>query len=306
MEKIKDILWDEWVQRPTGHKDATEEIAGIISGMKSRENGQHVICQSGRLWVFRRLRKIWNLSCWTDIVDLSSILIIPKGFKGKVLLQFPSVLYKKILGLKSSKKANISWTWLGGFLGACASFYLPKTGYYLTFRGHHGQLGDHIDLVYRFLLNNGFPAKIRHKTDVSEVIIRDQQSIVALLVKVNLHRTSLELEQKALLRALRDTANKIVNCDAANIKKTLEAARKQIEIANDILAIKKIVNLPDSYVDLAEKRIAYPTATLKELGALLERPVSKSTIEYRWKKMEKILMAGPKKIAKGDGQNVLR
>lgn len=86
----------------------------------------------------------------------------------------------------------------------------------------------------------------------------------------------------------------------------MEAARKQIEIANDILAIKKIVNLPDSYVDLAEKRIAYPTATLKELGALLERPVSKSTIEYRWKKMEKILMVGPKKIAKGDGQNVLR
>jgi hypothetical protein len=129
---------------------------------------------------------------------------------------------------------------------------------------------------------------------------------VALLVKTNLHRTSLELEQKALLRALRDTANKIVNCDAANIRKSLEAAQRQIEIANEILAMKKYIKVPESYIDLAEKRIANPTATLKELGLLLERPVSKSTIEYRWKKMEEMLGTGPKKIAKGDGQNVLR
>lgn len=303
MEKIKDILWDEWIQRPTTREDATEEIKGIVSGMTCKPDGRNVICQSGRLWVFGRLRKIWNLSDWAKVVDLSSILVIPRDFKGKVLLRFPPVLFKKITGLGDS---NPTWAWISGFLGVCASFYLPRTGYYLVFRGHQGKGSDSLNMLYRFLLKQGFPVKMRHKSDVSEVIIRDQQSIVALLVKTNLHRTSLELEQKALLRALRDTANKIVNCDAANIRKSLEAAQRQIEIANEILAMKKYIKVPESYIDLAEKRIANPTATLKELGLLLERPVSKSTIEYRWKKMEKMLGTGPKKIAKGDGQNVLR
>jgi DNA-binding protein WhiA len=118
--------------------------------------------------------------------------------------------------------------------------------------------------------------------------VRDQGGIVNVLTGIRLFRTSLELEEKALLRSVRDRANRLVNCDAANIRKTLEAARRQRMVALRLAETGKLEKLPPGYRDLAKARIDNPTATLTELGQLLQKPVSKSTIEYRWRKMEQM------------------
>ncbi len=87
---------------------------------------------------------------------------------------------------------------------------------------------------------------------------------------------------------MRDRANRLVNCDASNIRKTLEAAEWQLEIAKVFQNEKVWATLPEPLKELIETRMQYPSATLTELGQLLSKPVSKSTVKYRWQKLKEM------------------
>ena len=87
---------------------------------------------------------------------------------------------------------------------------------------------------------------------------------------------------------MRNSVNRKVNCETANINKTVSAAVKQKE---DILYIKETVGfdkLPDGLREVALARLQYPDAALKELGKLLEHPVGKSGVNHRLRKLSEI------------------
>jgi DNA-binding protein WhiA len=87
---------------------------------------------------------------------------------------------------------------------------------------------------------------------------------------------------------MRNNVNRKVNCETANINKTVSAAVKQ---RNDIEYIRDTVGLsglPDGLRDVALTRLAYPDASLKELGALLESPVGKSGVNHRLRKLSEM------------------
>ena len=84
---------------------------------------------------------------------------------------------------------------------------------------------------------------------------------------------------------MRNSVNRKVNCETANINKTVNAAVKQIE---DIRLIEEkvgIAKLPDSLRKMAEVRLEYPEAALKELGTYLQPPVGKSGVNHRLRKL---------------------
>lgn len=83
----------------------------------------------------------------------------------------------------------------------------------------------------------------------------------------------MELENVRILKEMRNSVNRKVNCETANINKTVSAAVKQME---DIVFIRDTIgfeHLPEGLQDVALTRLAYPEATLKELGTLLKTPV---------------------------------
>ena len=87
---------------------------------------------------------------------------------------------------------------------------------------------------------------------------------------------------------MRNSINRRVNCEAANITKTVTASSKQIE---DILLIRDnygFNNLQDSLREIAEVRLDYPDATLKELGQYLNPPVGKSGVNHRLRKLSEL------------------
>jgi len=289
MERLTSLLWDEWTEGEPSFGHESVEISGIICRMSRKAGKDEMICSNGRLHVFKRLRKIWNFSEWADELPFSSVLRIPKSFHGKIILKLPFSVYDYVLeSLKSPASTTTERAWLRGFFGACASLYLPRSGYYLVFRNTKDHETGAMDKAASILRRQGVPLRLRQRKGLRELTIRDQGGIVTTLTGINLFRTSLELEEKALLRSVRDRANRLVNCDAANIKKTLDAARTQRSIALKLLETGRLQQLPPEYRNLAETRIENPTATLKELGELLQKPVSKSTIEYRWKRMKQI------------------
>ena len=117
------------------------------------------------------------------------------------------------------------------------------------------------------------------------MILRDQQKIVTFLSKIGLTGTSLRMEDKAIMRSMRDRANRIRNCDTANIKRTLRVAEEQTALALKIRDSGLLRLLPPTLSELAEARLKNPEASLAELGQGLSPPITKSTVKYRWQRL---------------------
>ena len=131
-------------------------------------------------------------------------------------------------------------------------------------------------------------AKIVNRKKYYVVYVKEGAGIVELLNIMEAHISLMNLENLRIIREMRNSINRRVNCEAANITKTVNAASKQIE---DILSIKKKIGfgqLPANLREIAELRLEYPDATLKELGGLIEPAVGKSGVNHRLRKLSEL------------------
>lgn len=120
------------------------------------------------------------------------------------------------------------------------------------------------------------------------IYLKEGERIVDALNIMEAHVALMELENVRILKDMRNAVNRKVNCETANIHKTVSAAVKQLE---DIAYIRDTVGfeqLPLGLKDVALTRLAYPEATLKELGDLLETPVGKSGVNHRLRKLSEM------------------
>ena len=126
----------------------------------------------------------------------------------------------------------------------------------------------------------------RKKYDV--VYVKEGAQIVELLGLMGAGVSLMNLENVRILKGMRNTVNRKVNCETANINKTVNAAVKQME---DIAYIRDTIGLhrlPENLEETAIVRLEYPQASLKELGALLTVPIGKSGINHRLRKISTI------------------
>ena len=98
----------------------------------------------------------------------------------------------------------------------------------------------------------------------------------------------MELENARILKDMRNDVNRKVNCEAANIKKTINAAITQIEDIKKIEKICGIEALPKGLQEVAKIRMKYPEATYSELGEYLSPPVGKSGVNHRLRRISQI------------------
>ena len=128
-------------------------------------------------------------------------------------------------------------------------------------------------------------AKIVQRKKYYVVYVKEGAQIVELLGIMGAGVSLMNLENVRILKEMRNTVNRKVNCETANINKTVNAAVKQVE---DILYIRDTAgldSLPENLEETALLRLEYPQASLKELGALLSTPVGKSGINHRLRKI---------------------
>ena len=102
------------------------------------------------------------------------------------------------------------------------------------------------------------------------------------------HRALMNLENIRIVRDMRNNVNRKVNCETANIHKTVSAAVKQIEDIEYLQAHLGLANLPDNLAEIARLRLEEPEATLKELGEMLTPKVGKSGVNHRLRKLSVI------------------
>ena len=131
-------------------------------------------------------------------------------------------------------------------------------------------------------------AKIVLRKKYYVVYIKEGAQIVDILNVMEAHVSLMNLENVRILKDMRNSVNRQVNCETANINKTVSAAVKQIE---DIRYIQQTVgfdDLSEGLSEIATLRLEYPEATLKELGMLLTPQVGKSGVNHRLRKLSSL------------------
>lgn len=120
------------------------------------------------------------------------------------------------------------------------------------------------------------------------VYVKEGSQISDLLNIMGAHVSLMEFENVRIVKEMRNSINRQVNCETANISKTVQAAAKQID---DIIYIKDNLGfdrLEEGLEEVARLRIDYPEATLKELGEMMSKPLGKSGVNHRLKRIGRI------------------
>lgn len=128
-------------------------------------------------------------------------------------------------------------------------------------------------------------AKIVERKERYVLYLKEGSQIVDMLNIMEAYVALMQLENVRILKEMRNSVNRKVNCETANIHKTVNAAVKQME---DIKKIQEVIgfdNIPVTLAEIAQARLDHPEATLKELGTYLDPPVGKSGVNHRLHKL---------------------
>lgn len=131
-------------------------------------------------------------------------------------------------------------------------------------------------------------AKIVQRKKNFIVYLKEGAQIVDMLNIMEAHVALMNLENVRILKDMRNSVNRQVNCETANINKTVNAAVKQIEDIHLIQEKLGLDGLTPALREIALLRLEYPEAALKELGTYLEPPMGKSGVNHRLRKLSEI------------------
>ncbi len=288
MNSLAEELWDEWSVHPAEDPlQAEAECAGLLSGLASGRGRNPLQIGTSRLWAVHRLFRLWRRTPWAGRWNLADALAVPQNMKGRVCIRLPDDLPATLDSygaelLEATSPPPLYWSWLRGLWGGCGGLYVPRSGYYLVLRVSSPPAAA----ILKGLLPRTrivWQRRLLHGTH--EMILRDQQKIVTFLSKLGLTGISLRMEDMAIMRSMRDRANRIRNCDTANIKRTLKVAEEQTALALRIQDTGLVDRLPPALRQLVEARLENPEASLAELGEGLSPPITKSTVKYRWQRL---------------------
>ena len=127
-------------------------------------------------------------------------------------------------------------------------------------------------------------AKIIEKKYKFVVYIKEAEHIALFLNAIGAHTSLFKFENAKAMHEMNNDINRIVNCETANIAKTVNTAIRQINMIEKI----GIDNLPENLREIAKVRCENPEANLAELGDMLSKPLTKSGVNHKLKKIEEI------------------
>ncbi len=134
----------------------------------------------------------------------------------------------------------------------------------------------------------GLEAKTAERKKNYIVYMKEGAAIVDFLNVIGAHKALMEFENVRILKEMRNSINRQVNCETANIKKTVSAASRQTADIHYIHDTIGFGNLSENLSQIARLRLEHPDVSLKELGQMLEPPIGKSGVNHRLRKLSEI------------------
>lgn len=197
---------------------------------------------------------------------------------GEIRIEEP---VNKLLLMKSCCKR----AYLRGAFFAAGSITDPGKGYHLEIVSPNEEKAARIISEFEYF---GVEVKTVMRKGHVVCYIKEGERISDALNVIGAHTALMELENVRIIKEVRNDVNRRVNCETANINKTVNAAVKQIEDIEYIEAHLGLDSLPVALQETARKRLENPEATLKELAGMLDDNCGKSGLNHRLKKLHSI------------------
>lgn len=193
---------------------------------------------------------------------------------------FPDDISSDLIKTKCCKRSYLR----GAFMGA-GTISDPEKAYHLELVCNSEKLaGD----LKRTINSFGLRSKTVVRRNSHIVYLKEGEQISDFLAVLGAHSHLLEFENVRIVKELRNKTNRIVNCENANLDKTINSAARQIADIKLIDSIRGINTLPDKLREAALLRLQNPEASLTELAEMSDPPLKKSGINHRFKKIEEL------------------
>ncbi len=170
----------------------------------------------------------------------------------------------------------------GAFL-ARGSVSRPGGSYHLEMVFPNFELAQSVQKMSESL---GIHFRIMERKGSVVLYLKGSDQIADYIRLMGANYALLEFENMRIYKSMKNQVNRQVNCETANMEKTLEAAWRQVETIEHLISRYSLEGIPEQLRELALLRLDYPDSTLKELGEMLTPQLSKSGVAYRMKKLE--------------------
>ena len=193
-------------------------------------------------------------------------------------------ILKNIEAIENLNAEQIKWLIRGTYFGS-GSINNPEKKY-------HMEIGiskkNDAEIIIEYLKKYDIKSNLTEKNGEYAIYLKDGEEISKFLALIGANKAVLKFEEIRVQREMNNKINRIVNCETANLNKTINASIEQIEAIKKLKSNKKFEKLDDSLKEIAELRLKNPNASLIELGKMLKQPVGKSGVNYRLKKIMEI------------------
>lgn len=223
---------------------------------------------------FTLLRKTYNID--TDVV------LNEEEIQG--ILQKIGSLNKPVSALLL-KNSCCQRAFLRGAFLSIGSMSDPAKSYHLEFDCYDA---DKAEQLRELMKGFDIESKIILRKKYYVVYLKEGSGIVDLLNVCEAPVSLMDVENLRILKEMRNSVNRRVNCETANIARTVSAAARQLEDIEYLQIHYGFRNLPDNLREMAEIRLENPDMPLKELGECFDPPLGKSGVNHRLRKLSEL------------------
>ena len=229
---------------------------------------------------FSRLLTNLNIDHSIDIVGKNFVISLKIKDIDFVNLEEDNIFISEIPNNEEEKKAIIR----GIFMGS-GSINNPEKEYHLEMEITNK---ENMNIVLKLLLEFEIKAKNMETKNKYYIYLKDGEEISKFLALIGASKAVMKFEDIRIQKEMRGKVNRLVNCETANLNKTINAAVEQIAAIRKLQETGKFKKLDENLKEIALLRLENPNMSLVELGKQLKEPIGKSGVNYRLKKIMEI------------------
>ena len=229
---------------------------------------------------FSRLLTNLNINHSIDIIGKNFVIMLKIKEIDFVNFNNNNILISEIPNTEEEKKAIIR----GLFMGA-GSINNPENEYHLEMEVINKK---NMNTILKLLLDFDIKAKNMETRNKCSIYIKEGEEISKFLALVGASKAVMKFEDIRIQKEMRGRVNRLVNCETANLNKTINASVEQISAIRKLQKTGKFKNLDENLKEIALLRLENPNMSLIELGKNLSKPIGKSGVNYRLKKIMEI------------------
>ena len=155
------------------------------------------------------------------------------------------------------------------------------------------------DGIAQLLQARGIPAKVVQRRNTHVVYLKSGEAICDVLALTGAHQAALHMESERVYKSMRNDVNRRTNAEVANQGKTVDSAMRQVFAIRKVVDAYGMENLPVALQEYIRLRVAHPDASLGELGAFANPPLSKSAVYHRVRRIEQMAAEIDQRRARG-------